>query len=106
MSSFSSIAYCPILRPTPAEFQDFNAFMEQAEAKYSAEFGMVKIVPPKSEKFSSHKIQDIIDKLTIINPYEQNVYGKGGIYESLLIVQKSLPLKDYKKKVQSVEDLS
>eukprot|EP01017_Pseudomicrothorax_dubius_P024046 TRINITY_DN2558_c0_g1_i8.p3 TRINITY_DN2558_c0_g1~~TRINITY_DN2558_c0_g1_i8.p3 ORF type:complete len:108 (-),score=25.87 TRINITY_DN2558_c0_g1_i8:1258-1581(-) len=33
----------------------------------------------------------------IPGPVEQNVYGKGGVYELLLIPKKSLHIRDYKR---------
>lgn len=39
-------------------------------------------------------------------PIEQNIYGKGGIYELLLIQKKSATLSDYKKKVSCFDDIT
>lgn len=44
-----------------------------------------------------------IDNMLIPGPIEQNVQGKGGIYELLLIQKKSMIIKDYKKKVAQFE---
>ena len=41
----------------------------------------------------------LTDDIVIPGPIEQNAYGKGGIYELLLIQRKALSIKEYRKKV-------
>jgi jumonji domain-containing protein 2 len=60
---------------------------------------MVRVVPPKSWKPSSKVFKDNLDNLPVIGPIEQNIYGKGGIYEAIHIQKKSMTLKEYKEKV-------
>jgi jumonji domain-containing protein 2 len=40
-----------------------------------------------------------MDNLLVNGPIEQNVFGKGGVYEAMLIQRKSMTLKEYKEKV-------
>ena len=62
--------------------------MTYIDVNYSKNYGMVKIIPPKQEKLSTFKYEEMFekDKILIKHPYEQNVQGKGGVYESLIIV--------------------
>lgn len=36
--------------------------------------------------------------LTVNGPIEQNIFGKGGVYECLHIQKKSMTLEEYKQK--------
>jgi jumonji domain-containing protein 2 len=42
--------------------------------------------------------QKKLDNLVVYSPIEQNIFGKGGIYECLHIPKKSLTLEEYKQK--------
>jgi jumonji domain-containing protein 2 len=44
--------------------------------------------------------------LTISGPIEQNIFGKGGIYECLLIQKKSMSLKEYRVKTGVFDKIS
>jgi jumonji domain-containing protein 2 len=70
-----------------------------AENKYKDNYGMVRVVPPKSWKPSSKAFKDNLDNLLVNGPIEQNIYGKGGVYEAIHIQKKSMTLKEYKEKV-------
>lgn len=50
--------------------------------------------------------EEVIANGYIPKPIEQNAYGKGGIYECLHIVQKSLSMKDYCKRSQQFKSIS
>ena len=53
---------------------------------------MVKVVPPADWKPSSFKSKDKLSNLIVLGPIEQNIFGKGGIYECLHIQKKSMTL--------------
>lgn len=61
---------------------------------------MIKVVPPKKWKATNINYEDIMEDLKILGPIEQNTYGKGGVYELLLIQKKTLTVTEYKKKVE------
>lgn len=61
----TSIPSCPILHPTQDEFRDFYTYMQKVEEKYAANYGMVKVIPPKNEKFTSTPIDNIISSSLI-----------------------------------------
>ena len=54
---------------------------------------MIKVVPPKAWKPNSKRTKENMDDLLVNGPIEQNVYGKGGVYEAILIQKKSMTLK-------------
>lgn len=95
----SSIDFAPIVHPTEAEFSNFLDYIHILEKQFSADYGLVKIVPPPSFKARSLDYDKSIQSLILQGPIEQNIYGKGGIYELLLIQKKSTTIVDYKKKV-------
>lgn len=54
---------------------------------------MVKVVPPKGWKPNKGHSKQFLDGLIVNGPIEQNVFGKGGVYEAMLIQKKSMTLK-------------
>jgi jumonji domain-containing protein 2 len=54
---------------------------------------MVRVIPPKSWKPSSKHIKKNLDNILVNGPIEQNIYGKGGVYEAIHIQKKSMTLK-------------
>jgi jumonji domain-containing protein 2 len=68
-------------------------FVTEAEKKYKSKYGMIKVVPPKAWKPNSKRTKENMDDLLVNGPIEQNVYGKGGVYEAILIQKKSMTLK-------------
>jgi len=42
-----TIPMAPVVKPTMKEFENFEAFVETLETKYSKDFGLVKVIPPK-----------------------------------------------------------
>mmetsp|Transcript_28652 Transcript_28652/g.25620 ORF Transcript_28652/g.25620 Transcript_28652/m.25620 type:complete len:466 (+) Transcript_28652:232-1629(+) len=61
---------------------------------------MYKVVPPSKWKARKVPIEQVFDQLVVNSPIEQNVQGKSGVYELLLIQKKSLKLNEYIKKVK------
>lgn len=59
---------------------------------------MVKVIPPPEWKARGSRYEEALENLTINGPIEQNIFGKGGVYECLHIQKKSLTLKEYKLK--------
>lgn len=47
-----------------------------------------------------HNYQKKLENLVVHGPIEQNVFGKGGIYECLHIPKKSLTLEQYRTKAR------
>lgn len=54
---------------------------------------MVRVVPPKSWKPNSRAPKDNLDNLIVSGPIEQNIFGKGGVYEAIHIQKKSMTLR-------------
>lgn len=67
---------------------------------------MVKIVPPAGWKGTRSVNQRELDNIVLKSPIEQNAYGRGGVYELLLIQKKSLTVGQYKKKVECFENIT
>jgi jumonji domain-containing protein 2 len=99
----NEIQFAKIFRPTMEEFADFNGYMEKLE-KTLPQCGIYKVVPPKKWKPNKLDYSKEIEDLIVSSPIEQNVYGKGGIYELLMIQKKSMRVHDYKKKVDVFDD--
>jgi jumonji domain-containing protein 2 len=64
------------------------------------------VVPPPewTSRFSDYRLK--LDQLVVSGPIEQNVFGKGGIYECLHIPKKSMSLRDYREKIGSFDRLT
>jgi [histone H3]-trimethyl-L-lysine9/36 demethylase len=56
-------------------------------------------VPPPEWKPASSAYHARLHGLIVNGPIEQNIFGKGGVYECLHIQKKSLSLKEYKEKM-------
>ncbi len=54
---------------------------------------MIRVVPPKSWKPNSKQTKKNMDDLLVSGPIQQNIFGKGGVYESILIQKKSMTIK-------------
>ncbi|KRX04851.1 hypothetical protein PPERSA_06485 [Pseudocohnilembus persalinus] len=94
------IDFSPVEKPSVKEFNNFEAYIEKLENKYSKDFGSVKIIAPRAWVPRKKDYEQSIEKDMIPAPIEQNAYGKGGIYEMLHIIQKPTSLKEYKKKAK------
>lgn len=53
-----------------------------------------------------HNFQKKLENLVVYSPIEQNVFGKGGIYECLHIPKKSLTLEEYKQKATELDKIT
>ena len=58
-----------------------------------------QVVPPKSFKFRTPKIQDLLKTLVIPHPLEQQIQTGQGFYDLRLVQKKALSCADYKKMV-------
>jgi len=101
----NEIPYAKILRPTMEEFQDFVSYMEKQE-KANQGCGIFKVIPPKKWKASKMDYDKEMDDLIVSSPIEQNVYGKGGIYELMMMQKKSMRVQDYRRKIESFDHLT
>jgi len=96
-----------IMRPTPEEFNDFEQFIEKLDQdKVFQDYGLVKVIPPAKWKPRKTAYNNDFDHLVVHAPIEQNVQGKSGIYELLLIQKKSMKLAEYRKKVECFDHLT
>jgi jumonji domain-containing protein 2 len=59
---------CPILKPNEKQFQNFFEYVTWAENKYRDQYGMVRVVPPKSWKPNSRASKDNLDNLIVSGP--------------------------------------
>jgi len=66
--------------------------VEKADRLYKDTYGMVKVVPPSDWKPSSLKKNEKLKNVIVHGPIEQNIFGKGGVYECLHIQKKSMTL--------------
>lgn len=57
------------------------------------------MIPPPEWKARCTNYQHKLEGLVVNGPIEQNIFGKGGVYECLHIQKKSLTLKEYKYKM-------
>lgn len=60
---------------------------------------IIQVVPPPGWKPASSLYSAKLNDLLVKGPIEQNIFGKGGVYECLHIQKKSLPLSEYKAKM-------
>lgn len=67
---------------------------------------MVKIIPPKKWKATDIDYESIMNTVKIPDPIEQNLSGKGGVYELLLIQKNTILLDKYRKKSQDFENIT
>lgn len=59
---------------------------------------IIQVVPPPEWKARGASYDEALDNLNVNGPIEQNIFGKGGVYECLHIQKKSLTLKEYRLK--------
>ncbi len=100
------IPSCPVLRPTLKQFSDFQGYVQEAERLYGHTHGMVKVVPPPGYVGTRKLTLKELDNVVLNSPIEQNAYGRGGLYEMLLIQKKSLRVKQYRRKVEQFDSLT
>jgi jumonji domain-containing protein 2 len=100
------ITHCPVLHPTAKEFGNFHDYMYKLETTYGKEYGIVKVVPPRGWRARSKDYTKSLETEMIPSPIEQNVFGKGGIYECLHIIKKSMNFRDYQKKAADFDNVT
>ena len=66
-------------------------------------FSTIQVIPPPQWKPTSSAYKSKINDLMINGPIEQNIFGKGGVYECLHIQKKSLSLREYKSKMEGFD---
>lgn len=94
------VPYGPVVHPTEAQFKDFKKFVYGlAKNPEYLRAGAVKVVPPKSFRFQTPKIQELLKTLTIPHPLEQQIQTGRGFYDLRLTSKKALSCSEYKKKV-------
>jgi jumonji domain-containing protein 2 len=92
----------PVFHPTLRDVSgSWEQYIQSIEKR--CHVGICKIVPPKGWCASKKEGEPDLD-LTIPRPIRQHVTGKRGLYRSLLVEQKSMPLREFRP--QAVEDPS
>lgn len=89
---------CPVFQPTWEEFNDFETYIQYVESQ-SGPSGMAKIIPPKGFKARKRGYKNI--DINISHPVRQEVVGFAGVYEVLLVSEKPMNFKSYKKYAES-----
>ena len=56
-------------------------------------------MPPPEFKSKCADYAQRLENLLVNGPIEQNIFGKGGVYECLHIQKKSMTLKEYRTKM-------
>ncbi|KRX04852.1 hypothetical protein PPERSA_06486 [Pseudocohnilembus persalinus] len=97
------IQEAPSVYPTLEDMSDFQKYTQQLEKLYSKDFGMVKVVAPKDYCPRKQDYTTSIEHLQIPSPIEQNLHGKGGIYECLHLIKKSLQIKEFVKRSAKIQ---
>lgn len=105
-NDYTTIGLSPTIHATTKDFSDFQGFMERVQKEYSKDYGIVKVIPPKSWRASARQYENSLHDHVVAGPIEQNMQGKGGIYECLYIQKKSMPMKEYIKKAQSFNHIT
>jgi len=101
MITEKEIPLAKVLKPSAEEFNSFEDFVETLDHdKTFQNYGAVKIIPPAKWKARKTPYSVDFEHLVVHAPIEQNVQGKSGIYELLLIQKKSMKVNEYRKKVE------
>jgi jumonji domain-containing protein 2 len=107
MINDTDIPIAKIMKPSADEFNDFEQFIEKLDTdNVFHDYGLVKVIPPPKWKPRKTPYANDFDHLVVHAPIEQNVQGKSGIYELLLIQKKSMKLPEYRKKVECFDHLT
>ncbi|KAF5348256.1 hypothetical protein D9756_010525 [Leucocoprinus leucothites] len=69
----------PVFKPTMAEFEDFEEYMNRIEC-WGMRSGIVKVIPPKEWSESLPSIIPQLRKIQINRPIEQHMIGRGGLF--------------------------
>ena len=94
----SALTEAPVLRPTMAEFADFEAYMHSIHAIGMAH-GIVKVVPPPEwvarQPVLFKEGEPYTGDTDIPTPAQQNVSGQLGVYEVIAIEKKRMHLREF-----------
>lgn len=102
-----NIPFGKTFKPSLEEFEDFEQFMENCDKDRSLkDTGIFKVVGPKGWKSRKLPVEEKFEHLSVISPIEQNTQGKAGVYELLLIPKKSMKINEYRKKVESNDQIT
>ncbi|KAF9885087.1 hypothetical protein FE257_000727 [Aspergillus nanangensis] len=86
----------PVFKPTMAQFQDFQYFINKVE-KYGMKSGIIKVVPPKEWSDCLPPLDEAIKKIRVKNPIMQEFHGSHGTYTQANIErQRSYNLPQWK----------
>ncbi|KAJ3576999.1 hypothetical protein NP233_g53 [Leucocoprinus birnbaumii] len=69
----------PVFKPTMAEFEDFEDYMNKVEC-WGMRSGIVKVIPPKEWTESLPSIIPQLREIQINRPIEQHMIGRGGLF--------------------------
>jgi jumonji domain-containing protein 2 len=98
--STRTITEAPVLRPTMAEFADFEAYMHSIHEQGIAH-GIVKVVPPPEwaarQPVLFREGEPYTGDTDIPTPAQQNVSGQLGVYEVIAIEKKRMHLREFQK---------
>lgn len=68
-------------------------------------FVLIQVVPPADWKPRKSDYTPALKNLQIHGPIEQNLYGKGGVYECLHIAKKSMSYEEYQAKAEELDNI-
>ena len=89
-----STTTCPVFRPTPEEFSDFQAYISKIEDTIDPDVGLCKIIPPSCFLKGKKYDLDSVD-VTKSYPVKQVVSGRAGVYNVALLEIKPMSLRDF-----------
>lgn len=64
------------------------------------------MIPPPEWRPRSTPYVESLQNLNVNGPIEQNIYGKGGVYECMHIQKKSMTLEEYKQKTEVFDKIT
>lgn len=101
------IPFTEVLHPSESEFRDFRAYVNKlSQSPRYANASLLKIIPPKSFASESLYKSEMLDRLEVVSPIEQQVFSKGELCELRLVGKRSMKLRDYKNLVDADEKIS
>ena len=102
----SSYKEAPVLTPTMAEFEDFNAFIASVE-QIGLEHGIVKVRPPPEwlarVQAGCPRMREQMDQMVIPNPIKQYPNGRKGCYELLLMEKEPLTVAQFREQAAEMD---
>lgn len=98
------IPFGKTLYPSETEFRDFRAYVNKLSTRPEYHnVGAIRVVPPASFRSESLWKPEMIDKLQVVSPIEQQVFERNELYELRLISRRSRGLREYKELVDRCE---